>query len=357
MGLPEILINFKTQGTTAIERSARGIVALILKDDTKAFDTKVYKSIAEVDAADWTADNKDYIEKTFMGTPSQVIVERIATSDTDYANGLVRLKNKKWNYLAIPGIASGDVANIISWVKTERDTNKKTYKAVLPNAVADHEGIINFATEGIVVAVDDTTTKTYSASQYTGRIAGILAGLPFTRSATYYDLSEVESITEATDPNADIDSGKLILINDGTKIKIGRGVNSLTTTTGTKGEEFKKIKIVDAVDLVRDDIRNTFDGSYVGKITNSYDHKVLFLSAVNAYFEELERSEVLDNAFDNKAEIDTESQRTYLMSKGVDVDALKEQEIKEYNTGSKVFASARVKFLDAMEDLQMEIFM
>jgi len=357
MGLPEITINFKTQGTTAIERSARGIVALILKDDTKNFDTKVYKSIDEIDAADWTADNKDYIEKTFMGTPSQVIVERIAVADTDYSNGLARLKNKKWNYLAIPGIQAVEVTNIISWIKTERDVNKKTYKAVLPNAVADHEGIINFATEGIEVPIDEENVKTYSASQYTSRIAGILAGLPFTRSATYYDLSEVEGITESTDPNADIDSGKLILINDGTKIKIGRGVNSLTTTTSVKGEEFKKIKIVDAVDLVRDDIRNTFDGFYVGRITNSYDHKVLFLAAVNAYFEELERIEVLDSAFDNKAQIDVEAQRLYLMSKGVDVASLKEQEIKEYNTGSKVFANARVKFLDAMEDLQMEIYM
>lgn len=352
MGLPEILINFKTQGTTAIERSARGIVALILKDDTKtSFDTKIYKSVDEIDAADWTADNKDYIEKTFMGTPSKIIVERIAVADADYLKGLARLKNKKWNYLAIPGIKDADTVNIVTWVKTERDTNKKTYKAVLPNTAADHEGIINFVTSEIKV-----WNKTYSASQYTGRIAGILAGLPFTRSATYYDLSELKSIKESTDPNADINSGKLILINDGTKIKIGRGVNSLTTTTATKGAEFKKIKIVDAVDLVRDDIRNTFDGSYVGKVTNSYDHKVLFLAAVNAYFEELERLEVLDGDFDNKSSIDVESQKTYLKSKGIDVDSLKEQEIKEYNTGSKVFATAKVKFLDAMEDLQMEIF-
>lgn len=352
MGLPEILINFKTQGATAIERSARGIVALILKDDTGSFDTKVYKSIDKIDAADWTADNKDYIEKAFMGTPSQVIVERIATTDADYSKGLERLKNKKWNYLAIPGIEDAQVASIISWIKTERDTNKKTYKAVLPKAAADHEGIINFTTEDI-----KGNDKTYSASQYTGRIAGVLAGLPFTNSATYYELSEVESITESTDPDGDIDGGKLILINDGTKIKVGRGVNSLTTTNEAKGEEFQKIKIVDSVDLVRDDIRNTFDGSYVGKITNSYDHKVLFLSAVNAYFEQLERLEVLDNAYDNKALIDVEAQRTYLLSKGVDVDSLKPQEIKEYNTGSKVFATAKVKFLDAMEDLNMEIYM
>lgn len=357
MGLPEILISFKTQGTTAIERSARGIVALILKDDTQTFDTKVYTSIDKINDADWTATNKDYIEKAFMGTPSQVIVERIATTDTDYSNGLARLKNKNWNYLAIPGILVADVANVASWIKTERDTNKKTYKAVLPNAVEDHEGIINFATSGIKVDNGKETYDTYTTSEYTCRIAGILAGLPFTRSATYYELSEVMVITESLTPDTDINDGKLILINDGTKMKIGRGVNSLTTTTATKGEEFKKIKIVDAVDLVRDDIRNTFDGSYVGKITNSYDHKVLFLSAVNAYFEELERVEVLDGTFDNKAAIDVEAQRTYLLSKGVDVDSLKEQEIKEYNTGSKVFATAKVKFLDAMEDLQMEIFM
>ncbi|SKC82937.1 phage tail sheath C-terminal domain-containing protein [Maledivibacter halophilus] len=352
MGLPEILINFKTQGTTAIDRSARGIVALILKDDTKDFDTKLYKSVQEVDSEDWTEENKDYIEKTFMGTPREVIVERIAKADTDYSKALARLKNKKWNYLAVPGIEEGNTENIVSWIKTERDTNKKTYKAVLPNAAGDHEGIINFTTESIKVK-----DKIYSAGQYTGRIAGILAGLPFTRSATYYQLSEVEAVTASTDPDADIDGGKLILVNDGTKIKIGRGVNSLTSLDGAKGEEFKKIKIVDAVDLMRDDIRNTFDGSYVGKITNSYDHKVLFLSAVNAYFEELERLEVLDSAYDNKAQIDIQTQRTYLLSRGVDVDSLKPQEIKEYNTGSKVFATAKVKFLDAMEDLQMEIYM
>ncbi len=351
MGLPEILISFKKQGTSAIERSARGIVALILKDDTGTFDTKVYKSIDEIDPGDWTADNRDYIKKTFMGTPSQVIVERIAVADLDYVNGLIRLKNKKWNYLAIPGIQDVAVTDIVTWIKTERDTNKKTYKAILPNAAADHEGIISFTTNDIKVA-----SKTYSASEYTGRIAGILAGLPFTRSATYYALNEVESITESADPNGDIDSGKLILINDGTKIKIGRGINSLTTTTANKTEEFKKIKITDAIDFIRDDIRDIFDESYVGKVINSYDNKILFLSAVNAYFGELERLEVLDPDFGNKAEVNMETQRLYLQAQGIDVNLLKNQEIKEYNTGSKLFAQAKVRFLDAMEDLQMEIY-
>lgn len=353
MGLPEIIIEFSTKGVTAVQRSARGIVALILKDSTdNSFDTKIYTSISEIDAADWTAANKDYIVKAFLGTPSKVIVERIAADALNYNAALDRLKNKKWNYLAIPGIAAGDVAAIATWIKTERDTNKKTFKAVLPNHAGDHEGIINFTTDNIVVGA-----KTYTTAEYCARIAGILAGLPFTRSATFYVLEEVESITESTTPDADIDAGQLILINDGEKIKIGRGVNSLTTTTADKGEEFKKIKIIEGVDLVRDDIRDTFYNDYVGKIVNSYDNKVIFLASVNAYFKNLANENVLDPSFDNKAEIDIEAQRLYLEGRGIDTSAMTEQQIKEANTGSEVFAKASVKFLDAIEDLTFKIAM
>lgn len=352
MGLPQIDIQFKTLAVSAIQRSARGIVALILKDDTDtSFDTKIYTSITEVDNSDFTATNYDYIEKTFLGTPSKVIVERIATTATDYNTALARLKNKKWNYLSIPGIQTSEVAAVSTAIKGYRDTDKKTFKVVLPNSVSDHEGIINFATDDIVVA-----GKTYDVAEYTCRIAGILAGLPFTRSATYYELPEVEGIAETTTPDADIDAGKLILINDGSKIKIARGVNSLTTTTVTKGAAFKKIKIVEAIDLMRDDVRTTFENEYVGKVNNSYDNKILLLSAINSYFKQLQRDEILDPNSTALAEVDTESQRIYLEGVGVDLNTLTDQQIKEYNTGSKVFLKANAKPLDAMEDIQFLIY-
>lgn len=352
MGLPEILIEFKTKGTTAVQRSARGIVALVLKDDKGSFDTKIYNSIDELDESHWSPENLDYIEKTFWGTPNKVIVERLPLEATDYNTALARLKNKKWNWLSIPGTEALDTTNIAAWIKQMRDVNHKTFKAVLPNEDADHEGIVNFATSDL-----ETETKTYNTAEYTSRIAGILAGMPFTRSATYYGINELKNIKEHEDPDKEIDDGKLILINDGEVIKIGRGVNSLTTTTATKGEEFKKIKIVEGVDLVRDDIRDTFEKHYAGKVNNIYDNKILFLAAVNSYFGILGDEDVLDPSFDNKAEIDVDAQRIYLKGKGIDVDNMKEQEIKEANTGSKVFAKANVKFIDAMEDLKFTVFM
>lgn len=353
MGLPEINIEFMSLSVSAIQRSQRGIVALILKDDTDdSFDSKEYRDINGVNADSeiWIEENVNCIKQAFQGIPSKVIVERLDTTAEDYSAALTRLAGKRWNYLAVPGIEALDVPDIETQVKTWRDEDKRTFKAVLPNSDSDHEGIINFATEGIKVG--DTT---YSASQYTARIAGILAGLPLTRSATYYVLPEVEAITESADPDSDIDNGKLILINDGEKIKIARGVNSLTTTAEGKGDDWKKIKIIEGHDLIKEDITRTFENDYIGKVNNSYDNQVLFITAVNAYLRGLE-GDVLDPAVDNRVTIDVEAQRQAWESIGTDTSNWDDQKVKESSFQSKVFLAGGLKFLDAVEDLELKIY-
>jgi hypothetical protein len=350
MGLPEINIEFKGKAVSAVQRSALGIVALILKDDTPSFKTKEYKSVEDIKDTDFTTENVDYIKKTFLGIPSKVIVEVIPPTAKDYTDALKRLGSKKWNYLAIPGIEKTDVSDIFSWIKSKRENEKKTFKAILPHAEADNEGVINFTTEDIKVG-----DKTYSASEYTCRIAGILAGLPFTRSSTYFVLDEVESITESETPNEDIDKGQLILISDGENIKIGRGVNSLTTTTIEKTEDFKKIKIVEVMDMILDDIRDTFNSSYVGKVTNTYDNQVLFFTSVNAYFKGLASEDILDSSYDNKATVDVEAQRLAWESIGTDTTNWDEKKVKNMAFKSNVFAAGNVKIVDAMEDLDFQI--
>ena len=97
-----------------------------------------------------------------------------------------------------------------------------------------------------------------------------------TEGATYQTLAEVESITESTTPDDDIDGGKFILINDGEKVKVGRGVNSLVTLSGDKTEDMKKIKIIDSLDLIRDDIKASFEENYIN-VVNSHENKMLFI--------------------------------------------------------------------------------
>lgn len=352
IGLPQIIIDFKTSGLTAIQRSAKGIVALILRDDTdKSFTARVYDSVELVESQSWTAANLQFIKDSFLGTPRRVIVFRQATTATDYNELLLVAKLMKWNWMAVPGIGAADVPTISTWIKSCRENDKKTFKVVLPNSVSDHEGVVNFTTAGITTAV-----RSYNTGEFCARIAGALAGLPLSRSCTYLEFPEVTAMTASVDPNADIDAGKLILINPDGIAKIGRGVNSLTTFTANKGEAFRKIRIVEGVDLIRDDIRGTFDKYYVGKIINSYENKQLFCAAVNAYFMELERQDVLDPEYDNNMDVSIDLTRIYLIGKGVDVSTMPDAKIKASNTGDDVFCRGKGKLLDAMEDAIFDIY-
>lgn len=345
MGLPKINIEFITAANTAVSRSANGIVALILTDDLqKGTVTSIYETEADVVKSHWSAANLDYLNKVFMGNPARVIVERIG-ADEDYSAALGRLKNKNWNYLSIPAISEEEAQKIAGWITAQRAA-KKTFKAVL-NYAANDEGVINFATEDIKVG-----SKTYTAAEYCCRVAGLLAGLSLNKSCTYAVLPEAESITESLEPDKDIDAGKLILINDGEKIKIARGVNSLATLSDDKTNDMKKIKIVDGMDLMRDDIRNAFESNYIG-LANSYDNKIVFINAVNQYFETLESNGVLYDEYDNHAEVDVGAQREYLNQPLAVSDA----EVKRMPTGSEMFVEAFVKFQDAIEDLSFRVYM
>ena len=88
-GLPQIDIMFKSLGLTAIERSARGIVALILHDDTEGgAELTIYNSITDVDPTQWSERNYDYIKLVYEGVPTKVIIYRMGTENNNYTRRL-----------------------------------------------------------------------------------------------------------------------------------------------------------------------------------------------------------------------------------------------------------------------------
>lgn len=266
-----------------------------------------------------------------------------------YSQEQTILEGLRWDYLAIPEIEAADVPAMVTWASGV----DKGSKIVLPNATtADSEKIINFTTTGI-----ETITGEYTTAEYTSRIAGLLAGTPLNISATFAHLKEVTSFDKLSKPEMDeaISNGQFILYDDGEKIKVARAVNSLTTTTEDKGESFKKIKIVDAMHMIKDDIKKTCEDSYIGKYSNSYDNKCVLITAIQAYLDQLVLDGILDTDFKNVVEIDVEQQRTYLKSIGVDVENMKEPDVKKANTRDKVFLKSQIKILDAIEDIRLNV--
>ena len=396
-GLPKVQIDFKTKSTTAIARSARGIVVMILKnEETDTMKSYKIADITDIPETGITDKNVDLIKKCLLGTPLRILVYTIPLDTIEEATFnqntvLKEITNIKWNYICAPTATNQEQEDLASWIKTQRNNKKKTFKAVLAHQEADDKGIINFCTENIQVAnpnytetdseeiayVDDAYTDvsviadgqskseepefiTYTAIEYTARIAGILAGLSLDRSATYYQLTEVESVETYEDIDSLIDKGQLLLIDEGEGdgVKIARACNSLTTFTTDVGQDFRFIKIVECIDMIQDDIRDTFKSDYAGKVINDYNHKMLFISAIMVYFSGL-KGNVLDNSptAQNTADIDEEQQKNYAILKGEDVENMTVQQIREYNTGTNVYLTGRITPVNAMEDLTIDFVM
>ena len=215
MGLPEIIIEFKTKGVTAIKRSARGIVAIVLKDDTEEGQAlNIYKSVLDVDPTHFTARNYEYLKLVYEGSPSKTIVLKVGTAVENLNPQLKQLNDLKWNYLVIPGITDDEKTTVSAWIKEARDDHHKTFKAVLPNCTADHEGIINLTTDNITSTLGTTA---FTTAEYCCRIAGVLAGLSLARSCTYFELSDIIAADVPEDADERIDNGELVIVFDGEK--------------------------------------------------------------------------------------------------------------------------------------------
>lgn len=365
-GMPQIIINFRTKGTTAIKRSARGIVAMILHNETKdEIHNYTIRDVSDIPNTGLTDENVDLIKKCLLGTPLRILVYTLPNTNVEgatktQANALKMLTNIKWNWLCAPTASVQEQQDLASWIKAQRNNKHKTFKAVLSGQAADHEGIVNFCTNDIKVQTDTDSSgnpvyTTYTALQYTARIAGILAGLALDRSATYFKLTEVESVEVYEDIDTLIDHGELLLIDeqDGDGVKIARACNSLTTFTTDKGEEFRKIKIIEGIDMVTDDIRDTFKKYYVGKVINDYNHKMLFISAILVYFSEI-KGNVLDADAPNTVDINTTWQSNYAKLHGDDPTTMSVMEIRQYNTGDTLALVGDIRFVDAMENLKID---
>lgn len=363
---PEISISFIEKAKTIFERAERGVVGLVLRDDiSELTDRKFTVQLAKEIPESLSDFNKEQIKLALLGNqtaPKKIVCfvmdndeEAVLADEYDLAKEFI--ESEKINYLAIPTVSTdGKLSDIVSFIKDLRSENKRI-QAVLPfQTQTDSEGIIGcdftaFTSE----ATHTATSGKYTAEEYCSRIAGLIAGTPFTQSITYAtlpDLTDCNRLTKSEQDTA-VGAGKLVLMNDGEKVKVVRGVNTLQTTTDTKGESFKKIKIVIAMDLIYDDLMKTIRDTYIGKFNNDLDDKKLLVDAVNKYFEDIARDGVITKG---ECSIDFDAQRDYLITKGFDVVEMTEQEILEEKTGSFVFLTGNVTIPDAIEDVKFPIY-
>ena len=335
--LPSISIIFRQLAGTFIQRSARGVAVLIVKDDTEGKGGPYYRfgDATQIPEGEFTAQNEQYIRDALSFGPLRAAVVKIGTSGQLAQALAVLVQREQTGWVTVCGGASKDWTDLVSWIKA-REKEEKSWKAVIYNASApDCMHIVNLTNANVAFA-DDRGKQT--GDKYTPSLAGLLAACNVERGATNALCANLTSVEMPEDPEAAVGSGKFILINVDDQVRV------------------KYIETVEAMDMMRDDIAQAFRQDYMGKYRNSTANQMLFLAAVNEYFRQLGEENVLDPEHDNTAQVDVESQRNAWIGAG-------KTEAADWDDGRvlatpfkrQLFLAGDVKILGTMADLRFVV--
>lgn len=354
MAMQKITILLRALAESMTTRSSRGIVCLVL-DDSTVTGLHEYTRLKQV-TEEYSTENKKFITRCFSewGIKKLKVAcynsQKEETAET-IADALNLLDGIKFNYLACPTATETEGKQAIAnFIKEQRKNGNILVKAVLNDHAGDYEGLINFINKQIILSDDSTLT----GSEFTVDIACACATTELNSSLTNSVMSGVKSVDSVGDDlDSLVDAGKLFLFydNDLESIVVSKAVNSKTTIGVNEKESLKKIRVVDILDMIQDDMKVTFKKSYQGKVENSLANKKLLVSAYNVYLRTITKQGALNSGETNEVALDAESQGEYLESKGIDTSELTDEQILAKDTDEKVFISGRVYVVDAMEEL------
>ena len=360
ISLPDINVIFTQKAVTAVQRSERGVLCVIVKDTKQESGVKkfIYRRGADVAKTDYTTDNYIALMRAFDVAVNKVYVLRCAEA-TEFADIVKELDKLKFNYVCT-NVKTDQQALVNQVVQYNHDNQGHKCVAVVANPTqANSKYIVQLKGTGGTLK-DGAAVK---AEDYVIRVASTLCNLPMNRSLTYYVFEDLaswdDSYIDTENPIGKwISEGWLTLINDDGEVKCGRAINSLTTFTSTDTEDMSYIIIVEAMNLIIEDIYTTFKDYYVGKYKNTLSNQRLFISSVNSYFRQLMREEVLDDSYDNKSYVDIESQRLAWTGIGkTEAEDWSDSKVEQMTFKTFVYLAGDVKISNAMEDLRFEIAM
>lgn len=348
--VPEISVYFRTKAASIIERSERGNVLIIIRDEGYSdIGTKKYTSLSEflTDQALYTTANVTAIKDAFYYNPYAVYI--IAIDDDDALSvALAQIEGLvKTAWITVAGITTADSTALAAWILA-KETAKKSYKGVVYNNTANCKHVVNF----VNTAVEWADGRTAAASTYTPSLAAILATCNIRRGATNFACTNLKSVTEPANVTTAINAGGLVLINDeDSVVRIAAGVNSLTTLSTGETEDLKLIEVIEGMDMIYEDIVHAFRTEWMGEDKNSVGNQYAFIAEVNAYFDNLVIEGLLNEAVENSCDIDVVAQRAAWQAAGTDTSSWSDDEVKDHPYKRTMFLTGTISMLQSIESL------
>lgn len=197
------------------------------------------------------------------GTNSEV-------NGTAYQNYLDKIESFTFNVMGV-ATTSTEIKNlIVAFTKRMRDEVGAKFQTVLHDIAADYEGVINVVNK---VTADDN----FDESSIVYFVTGIEANCAINKTCLnkiYTGEFEVNTDYTQTQLEEAIQDGKLVLHNVNNEVRILEDVNSLVTTSETKGDIFKNNQTIRVADQIANDIAVLFNTKYLGNVPNNESGRI-----------------------------------------------------------------------------------
>ena len=221
----------------------------------------------------------DYV--SFVGTTLSAGAAVPLTGGTDgaadvagYTAYLDALEVESFTTFGYPGADSAVQELCAAFAKRLRDSEGKKITCVMAGKAADHEGVINV--KNGVVLEDGAVLDKGGAVAW---VAGATAGAEVNESLTnaYYDGAvDVDVKYTAKQYEAAIKAGEFCFYAEGGKARVLTDVNSLTTFTGGKSEDWTSNRVIRVLDGWANDCAAIFAQRYIGLQGNDDTGRALF---------------------------------------------------------------------------------
>lgn len=281
----KVVVTANVVGGTTTGYTVKTLLDDILVDTQEADGaTATTDDLTANDFVDWTAE-----VSLSAGTISLSGGTNATVTSGDYSTFLTAIEPYSFNTIGYAGTDSAVKALFASFTERMRDNLGIKFQCVLHKyESANYEGIIS---------VENSPVSTSNADLVYW-VVGAQAGCAVNKSNTNikYD-GEYEVNVSYTQAQLEdgLDSGKFMFHKVGDEVRVLEDINTLTTFSVDKNEDFKYNQTIRVIDQIGNDIAVIFNTQFLGKIPNDDSGRASLWNELVKYHERLQTVRAIEN--------------------------------------------------------------
>lgn len=209
---------------------------------------------------------------------------------TAYQTFLDKVEAYSFNTLGCLSTEETVKSLFVAFTKRLRDEMGVKFQTVLYNKTADHEGIINLKN----AVLDEGANGADLVYWLTGASAGCAVNKS-NQNKLYDGEFEVYTDYKQSQLAAAIKAGEFVFHKVGEEIRVLDDINSFTSVTVDKNDDFQSNQVMRVLDQIGNDIAVLFNTRYLGKVQNNDAGRIAFWNDLVAYNKQMEQIQAIEN--------------------------------------------------------------